>query len=387
MTQYMRVYAQIDLDAIRHNIKEIRKKVGNDTKIMLVIKADGYGHGSVPVAQALQEQVEAFCVATIEEGILLRNRGITKTILILGYTAKEQYPQLIQYDLSQTVFEYEMAEGISKLAVAMNKKGKIHIAIETGMNRIGFFDNEASIQIVKEIGTLPMIEMEGIFTHSACADEADKTSANRQLKRYQCFVEKLEQQGIHIPIKHIANSAAILDLDMAKLNMVRSGIITYGLYPSNEVKKEELDLRPAMELKSHVVYVKTIKAGEGVSYGSTYVTEKETKVATISIGYADGYPRALSSKGRVLIRGQYAPIIGRVCMDQMMVDVTDVIGVEEGDIVTLVGRDGEHVITAEEIANYMNTINYEFICGLGRRVSRVYLENGEIIKVADYLTD
>ena len=387
MTQYMRVYAQIDLDAIRHNIKEVRRKVGNDTKIMLVIKADGYGHGSVAVAQALQEQVEAFCVATIEEGILLRNRGITKTILILGYTAKEQYPQLIQYDLSQTVFEYEMAEGISKLAVAMNKQGKIHIAVETGMNRIGFFDNEESIHIIKKISQLPMIQMEGIFTHFACADEKDKSSANRQLERYHAFVEKLEAEEIHIPIKHIANSAAILDLDMAKLNMVRSGIITYGLYPSNEVRKEELQLKPAMELKSHVVYLKTVKANEGVSYGSTYVTEKETKIATISIGYADGYPRALSSKGRVLIRGQYAPIIGRVCMDQMMVDVTDVQGVEEGDVVTLVGRDGNHVITAEEIAAYMNTINYEFICGLGRRVSRVYLENGEIVKIADYLTD
>ena len=387
MTQYRRVYAQIDLDAIRHNIKEIRKKVGKETKIMLVIKADGYGHGSVAVAQALQEQVEAFCVATIEEGILLRNRGITKTILILGYTAKEQYPQLIQYDLAQTVFEYEMAEGISRLAVAMNQQGKIHIAIETGMNRIGFFDNEESIQVIKEIGKLPMIQMEGIFTHFACADEADKTSAMCQLKRYETFIDKLEEEGIYIPIKHIANSAAILDLNMAKLNMVRSGIITYGLYPSNEVKRDEIRLKPAMELKSHVVYVKTVKEGEGVSYGSTYVTEKETKIATISIGYADGYPRALSSRGRVLIRGQYAPIIGRVCMDQMMVDVTQVQGVKEGDVVTLVGRDGENCITAEEIASYMNTINYEFICGLGRRVSRVYLENGEIIEIADYLTD
>ena len=387
MKQYMRVYAQIDLDAIRHNIAEVRRKVGADTKIMLVIKADGYGHGSVAVAQALQEQVEAFCVATIEEGILLRNRGITKTILILGYTAKEQYPQLMQYDLSQTVFEYEMAEAISKLAVAMNKKGIIHIAVETGMNRIGFYDDEESIKIIQKISELPMIQMEGIFTHFACADEKDKTSAYGQLKRYEVFVEKLEKEGIFIPIKHIANSAAIMDLDTAVLNMVRSGIITYGLYPSEDVKKEVLDLKPAMELKSHIVYIKTVGAGEGVSYGSTYITERETKIATVSIGYADGYPRALSSVGRVLVRGQYANIIGRVCMDQMMIDVSHIEDVQEGDMVTLVGRDGDHTITAEEIASYMNTINYEFICGLGRRVPRVYLEGGEIVKVADYLTD
>lgn len=387
MNHYMRVYAEINLDAIKHNIAEIRKKVGNTTKIMLVIKADGYGHGSVAVAQAMQEQVEAFCVATIEEGILLRKRGITKSILILGYTAKEQYPQLMQYNLSQTIFEYEMAEAISRIAVAMNKEALIHIAVETGMNRIGFYDDEKSVAIIKEIQKLPMVQMEGIFTHFACADEKDKTSACHQMKRYEAFVSRLEEEGIFIPIKHVANSAAIIDLDMAKMNMVRSGIITYGLYPSNEVKKEVLKLKPAMELKSHVVYVKTVGAGEGVSYGSTYVTEKETKIATISIGYADGYPRALSSKGRVLIRGQYAPIIGRVCMDQMMVDVTHIHGVQGGDIVTLVGKDGENAITAEEIAGYMNTINYEFICGLGRRVPRVYLENGEVIKVADYLTD
>ena len=387
MNRYMRVYAQINLDAIKHNIEEVRKKVGDDTKIMLVIKADGYGHGSVAVAQALQEQVDGFGVATIEEGILLRKKGITKTILILGYTSKEQYPQLIQYAISQTVFEYEMAEAISRLAVAMNKKGRIHIAVETGMNRIGFHDDEESISIIKEIKKLPMVEMEGIFTHFACADEADKTSAYGQLRRYEAFVSRLEEEGIKIPMKHVANSAAIMDLDCAAMNMVRSGIITYGLYPSEEVKKEVLNLEPAMELKSHVVYVKTVGAGEGVSYGSTYITTKETKIATVSVGYADGYPRALSSKGRVLIRGQYAPIIGRVCMDQMMVDVTELQKVQVGDIVTLVGRDGDHVISAEEVAAFMNTINYEFICGLGRRVPRVYLENGEIIKIADYLTD
>lgn len=387
MNKYMRVYAQIDLDAIRHNVNEVRKKVGEHTKIMLVIKADGYGHGSVPVAQALQNQVDAFCVATIEEGILLRNRGITKTILILGYTAKEQYPQLISYGLSQTIFSYEMVESLSKLAVAMGKGAMIHIGIETGMNRIGFWDNEETIQVIKEIANLPAIHIEGIFTHFACADEQDKESANRQLERFKHFTRKVEQSGIHIPMKHISNSAAIIDLDYAHLDMVRSGIITYGLYPSQEVHKESIHLKPAMELKSHVVYVKTVGVGEGISYGSTYVTTKETKVATISIGYADGYPRSLSSVGRVLIRGRYAPILGRVCMDQMMVDVTDIDQVEIGDIVTLVGRDGNYSITAEEIAEHMNTINYEFICGLGRRVPRVYLENQEVIRIADYLTD
>ena len=252
------------------------------------------------------------------------------------------------------------------------------------MSRIGFKDDEESIEIIKKIKALPNIEIEGIFTHFACADEADKTSANRQFQRYMDFVEKLEQEGVTIPIKHVSNSASIIDLEDYQLDMVRSGIMTYGLYPSEEVNKEKIKLTPALSLKSHIIYIKEVEAGVGISYGSTFVTQRKSKIATIPVGYADGYPRALSSKGRVLIRGQYAPIVGRICMDQFMVDVTDIKGVQELDDVTLVGKDGENGITVEEVSKE-HSFNYEFICGLTRRVPRVYYKNGKIRQIVDYL--
>lgn len=387
MEKYLRVYAEINLDAINHNIKEVKKAVGEQAKVMAVIKADGYGHGAVMVANSLNQiGIDGFAVAIIEEGIELRKRGIQKPILILGYTSPYQYGELVQYGLTQTVFRYEMAEKISEFAVLLGKTAKIHIKLDTGMNRIGFKDNEESIKIIQKIKELPNIEIEGIFTHFACADETDKTSAYHQYERYERFVKKLEENGIHIPIKHVSNSAAIMDLKDVRLDMVRSGIMTYGLYPSEEVDHDQIQLQPALSLKSHIVYIKEVGPGEGVSYGSTYVTKKKTKIATIPVGYADGYPRALSSKGRVLIRGQYAPIIGRICMDQFMVDVTDVEGVQELDNVTLVGRDGDNAITVEEVAN-VNSFNYEFVCGLSRRVPRVYYQNGKIIRTIDYLNE
>lgn len=387
MEKYLRAYAEIDLDAINANIKQVRKSVGENVKIMAVIKADGYGHGAVSVARSLNEiGVDAFAVAIIEEGIVLRKRGIQSPILILGYTSPYQYGELVQYGLTQTVFRYEMAEKISEFAMLLDKTAKIHIKVDTGMNRIGFKDNEESVEMIRKIKELPNIEIEGIFTHFACADETDKTSAKRQYQRYADFVDRLEKAGVHIPIKHVSNSAAIIDLQSLRLDMVRSGIMTYGLYPSEEVSKEEIQLRPALSFKSHIIYIKEVDAGEGVSYGSTYVTTRKTKIATIPVGYADGYPRALSSKGRVLIRGQYAPIIGRICMDQFMVDVTDIEGVQELDDVTLVGKDGEHTITVEEVAAE-HSFNYEFICGLTRRVPRVYYKKGKIIKIIDYLNE
>lgn len=387
MENYLRAYAEINLDAINHNIREVKKNVGEDVKVMAVIKADGYGHGAVMVANSLNEiGIDGFAVAIIEEGIVLRKRGIQSPILILGYTSPYQYGELVQYGLTQTVFRYEMAEKISEFAVLLGKTAKIHIKVDTGMNRIGFKDNEESIEIIRRIKELPNIEIEGIFTHFACADETDKKSAYHQYQRYSKFVERLEAVGVSIPIKHVSNSAAIMDLEDVRLDMVRSGIMTYGLYPSEEVNHDRIRLQPALSFKSHIIYIKEAEAGEGVSYGSTYVTTKKTKIATIPVGYADGYPRALSSKGRVLIRGQYAPIIGRICMDQFMVDVTDVEGVQELDDVTLVGQDGENVITVEEVAN-VNSFNYEFICGLTRRVPRVYYQKGKIIRTIDYLNE
>lgn len=377
MNQYYRVHAVIDLDAICHNIKEVKRIVGPDVKVMPVIKADGYGHGSVPVAKALNEiGVDAFAVAIIEEGITLRNNGIRQPILILGYTSEYQYSSLIQYEIEPTVFCYEMAESLSKIAQALGKDAKVHIKVDTGMNRIGFQPTEESAEIIEKIANLPNIKIQGIFTHFACADEADKTSAVKQKNKFDGFVKKLSDRGIEIPVKHVSNSAAIIDLRTYQLDMVRSGIITYGLYPSKEVSRKVLDLKPAMTLKTHIVHVKEVEAGEGISYNHTYVTDKKTKIATIPVGYADGYPRLLSSRGRVLIRGQYAPIIGRICMDQFMVDVTEIEGVSVMDEVTLVGKDGNCEITVEEVAELAGTINYEFICGIGKRVPRVYTSGG-----------
>lgn len=382
---YFRVQADINLDAICNNISAIRQVIQPGTKIMAVIKADGYGHGASHIATALNEiGVDAFAIAILEEGVDLRQRGIKKPLLILGYTPKEQYADLVKYDISQTVFEYDMAEEISKQAVRQNKNGKIHIKVETGMNRIGFADTDASVEEILRISKLPNIEIEGIFTHFSAADEADKTSAHKQLLRYSNFVTKLEVKGLSIPMKHISNSAGIIDLPEANYDMVRSGIITYGLYPSEEVNKERLQLTPAMELKSHVVYVKEVEPGEGISYGSTYITKQKTRVATVSIGYGDGYPRALSNKGRVLIHGEYASILGRVCMDQFMVDVSHIDNVKQGDIVTLVGRDGENVITVEEVAELAGTFNYEFICGIGKRIPRVYYRHGKVADCSDF---
>jgi alanine racemase len=384
---YLRAYAEINLDAINHNVMQVKQAVGNDVKVMAVIKADGYGHGAAEVANSLHKiGVDAFAVAIIDEGIALRKQGIQLPILILGYTSPYQYGELVNYELTQTVFRYEMAEKISEFAVLLNKTAKIHIKVDTGMNRIGFKDCEESVEIIKKINKLPNIEIEGIFTHFACADELDKTSAKHQYERFRKFTEQLEEAGVCIPVKHVSNSAAIIDLKDYRLNMVRSGIMTYGLYPSEEVDKEEIKLQPALSFKSHIIYIKEVPAGQGVSYGSTYVTTRDTKIATIPVGYADGYPRALSSKGRVLIRGQYAPIIGRICMDQFMVDVTDVDGVQELDDVTLVGRDGEHVITVEEVSAE-HSFNYEFICGLTRRVPRIYYQDGKLTKIVDYLNE
>ncbi len=383
---YFRVQANINLDAVCNNINEIRQVIKPGTKIMAVIKADGYGHGASHIAAALNDiGVEAFAIAILEEGVDLRRRGIEKPLLILGYTPKEQYADLVKYDISQTVFEYSMAEEISKQAVKQGKNGKIHIKLETGMNRIGFPDTADSIDTIVRISQLPNIHIEGVFTHFSAADETDKSSAHKQLERYSDFVRKLEERGIVIPMKHMSNSGGIIDLPEADYDMVRSGIITYGLYPSTQVNRDRIKLMPAMELKSRVVYVKEIGPNEGISYGSTYITKEKTRVATVSVGYGDGYPRALSNEGRVLIHGEYAPILGRICMDQFMVDVSHIDNVYQGDIVTLVGKDGDKEITVEEVADLAGTFNYEFICGIGKRIPRVYYQHGKIVDCSDFI--
>ncbi|MGI6499809.1 MAG: alanine racemase [Anaerostipes sp.] len=373
MEEYFRVKAEIDLSAIVHNIKEVMRVVGKDTKVMAVIKADGYGHGAVPIAQELDKiGIGGYAVAIMEEAIELREAGTKTPILILGFTAPAQYKTLIEHNVAMTMFSYDMVKELSDVAVSTGNEAKIHIKVDTGMNRIGFKPTQESLKEIKKISQLPMIQIEGIFTHFARADEKDKEAAYKQKKRYDDFVQQIEDEGIHIPVKHISNSAAIIDMDDCRKNMVRSGIITYGLYPSSDVSKNVLDLKPAMELKTHIVHIKEVDAGEGISYNGTYVTDKKTKIATIPVGYADGYPRSLSSKGRVIIRGQYAPIIGRVCMDQFMVDVTNIKDVNLMDQVTLMGQDGDVCVSADEIATMIGTINYELVCDISKRVPRFY---------------
>jgi alanine racemase len=372
--KYYRVQANVNLKAIRHNLQEVRSRINKDTKLMVIIKADAYGHGAVPLAKAIGNDgnIDVYGVAIIEEAIELREAGITKPTIILGYTPKEQYDLVVAYDVIQTVFQYEMAEALALEAKRQGKIAKIHIKVDTGMTRIGFSDTVESIREIKRIAALENIEVEGLFSHFACADELDKTSAEDQLRRYINFVDMLERENIYIPVKHIANSAGIIEFPSAYFNMVRCGIVTYGIYPSDEVNQTEIALIPAMELKSHVIYVKEVESGVGVSYGATYKTTKKTKVATIPVGYADGYSRNLSNTGKVIIRGQYAPIIGRICMDQFMVDVTDIEDVKQGDSVTLLGRDGDAYISAEELAQWSYSFPYELVCTVGKRIPRVY---------------
>ena len=367
-----RVAAEIDLAAAVSNIREIRALAGNDVKLMAVVKADGYGHGAEQIAKAVDPYVDCYAVATVLEGIKLRRKWITKPILILGYTFPEDLKAVVEYDISQTIFTEEDARMLSETAVKAGKKASVHFALDTGMSRIGFRDDAESAETVVRIAAMPGINAEGIFTHYATADEADLTKALRQRERYHHFVDVLREKGLELPYRHVANSAGIMEMPREDETMVRAGIILYGLYPSSDVHQEKLSLKPVMRYVSHVAYVKTLPAGCEISYGGTYTTTRDTRVATIPVGYADGYPRILSGKGDVLIHGHRCRILGRVCMDQMMVDVTGVPETVAGDLVTLIGRDGAEEITADELAALAGTINYEIVCGISARVPRLY---------------
>lgn len=375
MRQFDRTYAEVNLQAVRHNIEEARKNIKSDTKIMAIVKANAYGHGAVPVSKALISQVDAYGVAMIEEALELRDAGIDKMILILGYTGEEWYEELVKHCISQTIYTYDMAKKLSDVAVSHGKQTPIHIKIDTGMGRIGFAPTEESVGIVEKISQLPGVFIEGIFTHFARADEKTIEAAKEPFARYMQFVQELEKKGIRIPIRHVSNSASIISFPEANLDMVRSGITTYGLYPSEDVPKEILKLQPAMSWKSKISYVKPIEPGTSVSYGGTFTAEKPMIVATVPVGYADGMKRDLSGKGRVLVHGQYARILGRVCMDQFMIDVTDISNVKMGDTVTIFGKDGDKCIPVEEIAEMSHSFNYEFVCSISNRVPRKYIGN------------
>ena len=373
MNRYLRCYAEISLEAIGHNIRGVKKRLPEGVKLLGVVKANAYGHGAVPVASYLENQVDYFATATIEEAVELRENGISAPILILGYVSPSQYGDLVEYDITQTIDSYAQALALEKEAARQNRKAKAHLAVDTGMTRIGFQVTEHDADEAAKIADLPHIELEGMFTHFSCADQEDKTYCSMQMEKYDKMTALLAERGVTIPLRHICNSAGIMEFDDHRFEMVRSGIITYGIYPSEEVKKERLDLIPALSWKSHVIHVKEVGPGIGVSYGATYVTEKPmTRIATVSAGYADGYPRALSNQGCVLIHGKKAPIIGRICMDQMMVDVTDIPDVQVEDVVTLVGTDGDETITIEEIANPAARFDYEMLCDISSRVTRVY---------------
>lgn len=384
MKEYYRVQAEINLDAIYNNVAAAKALTKPGTKMMAVIKADGYGHGAVQLAEVLDPLADAYGVAILEEGIELRKAGVTKPILILGFTPEPLYPQMIEYDITTAVFTLEMAEKISKAALILGKKAKVHIKLDTGMSRIGFAQDAKSLAMIQKIAELPGIQIDGCFTHFARMDEKDKTRAKEQFRRYMDFTAQIEAVGISLPLKHVSNSAGIIEMPEVNLDMVRDGICIYGLYPSEEVVKERLPLTPAMELRAFVSFVKTLPAGVEIGYGGTYTTKRETRVATIPVGYADGYLRSLSNKGCVLIHGQRAPIIGRICMDQFMVDVTDIPNTEEGDVATLFGRDGDAFLSVEEVSGLAGSFNYEFVCDVGKRVPRVYFRHGKKVETKDY---
>lgn len=387
LESYQRVWAEVDLDAIWENMVHMKENIAENTKILAVIKTDGYGHGGVPIAKML-EQLDfmfGYAAATYEEAHVLREAGVKKPILILGYTFPYCYEELIREEIRPAVYRRDTVEELVAAAANVGKKAKVHIKVDTGMGRIGITPDEEGLGFVRFLMGHPELEVEGIFTHFAKSDEEDKTSAYHQLALFQNFIDRIQTElGLTIPVKHCSNSAAILEMPQANMDMVRAGITTYGLYPSEEVSKDIVPLRAAMSLYSHIVYCKTIHAGQSVSYGGLFTAQKDTRVATIPVGYGDGYPRSLSGKGYVLIRGKKAPILGRVCMDQFMVDISEIPGVMEGDKVTLLGVDGTERITAEELGELSGRFNYEFVCDLGKRIPRVYRQHGEITEVRDY---
>lgn len=369
-----RVWAEIDLDAVEHNFAEMYRNIKPGTKMIAVVKADGYGHGALPIARRVEgyDYLWGFAVATVEEALALREGGIQKPVLILGYTFPEDYGDIVRYDLRPAVFRKDMAELLSEEAVKQGKTVHIHIKLDTGMGRIGFADKPENIGMIGELAKLPQVELEGIFTHFARADERDKMSANIQLCRFQAFVGACELKGLKFPLRHCSNSAGIIDLKEANMDAVRAGISIYGLYPSPEVDTEHVKLKPVLSLKSHIVYIKEVEPGTAISYGGTYTATEKRRIATIPVGYGDGYPRQLSNKGYVLVDGKRAPIRGRVCMDQMMVDVTEIPEARENMEVTLVGEEKGERITVEELGDLSGRFHYEFVCCLTKRVPRIY---------------
>jgi len=377
--------AEIYLDNIVHNLSEVKRWVGKKVKIMGVVKANAYGHGACHVAKVLVENGVCYLgVATIEEALELRECGINIPILVFGYTPLTQAEELIVNNITQTVFDINYVEDLEKIALNVGKKAKVHVKIDTGMGRIGYTDLKVAEKEIEKMMEMEGVEVEGIFSHFATSDEKDKSYAEQQFDMFKKLLERLKEKRINIPLKHMANSGAIIDLKYTYLDMVRPGIVLYGSYPSEEVKRP-LDLRQTMGFKTKIVYIKEVPEGTSISYGKTFITKRKSKIATLPVGYADGFNRLLSNNYHVLVKGKYAAVVGRICMDQTMLDVTDIEGVEVGDDVTIFGNQDGEKITAEEIAKKLNTIPYEVYCGISRRVPRIYIYKGEVIEVKNYL--
>lgn len=381
-----RVWAEVYLDAIKSNMDAMHENLKPGTKMMAVLKADGYGHGAVEIAKMLEEvpYVFGYAAATVDEALDLRAADVKKPILILGYTFEDTYEDMILNNIRPTFFTYHDAQRFSDIAERLGKIAPIHLAIDTGMGRIGFQMNRKAVDEIKEISKLPAVKLEGVFTHFARADEMDKTATKEQYDLFMQMIHELENNGVTFEIHHCANSAAILEFPDANLEMVRAGITMYGLWPSEEMD-HSFPLEPALSLYTHIVHIKDVDAGTTVSYGGTFVAEEPMRIATIPVGYADGYARSLSGCGYVLIRGHKAPILGRVCMDQFMVDVTNIPDAEVLDKVTLIGTDGEHKITLDKLGDLSHRFNYEFVCDLGIRIPRVYFKNGKVVAEKDYI--
>lgn len=388
MKKYSRVCARVNLDAIEYNMEMMRRNLHPDTKMIAVVKTDAYGHGAVQVGRILEprDYVWGYAVATADEALFMREHDLMKPILVLGCVFPEQRRDMIERNIRVTCYTEEMAQDLSNLAVEMGKKAYVHIKLDTGMGRLGFLINEENAEIIRRIASMPNLVMEGMYTHFAKADETDKTFTQKQIEKYQWMRQALTDRGVNFEFYHCSNSAGIIDMKEANMDLARAGISTYGMYPSEEVVKENVPLKPAMELISHVTHVKWVEKGATISYGATYVADSPRKIATIPVGYGDGYPRSLSNKGAVLIHGRRAPICGRICMDQFMVDVTDVEDVKFGDKVVLVGFDGEEHIPVEELSDLSGRFNYEFVCCLSKRIPREYMRNGEVVKQIDYFT-
>ncbi len=388
-----RTWAEIDLDALANNFEAVRRSADPRAKLCCVVKADAYGHGAMRMARELEALgADWFAVSNLEEALQLRLAGIRQPVLVLGFTPAEEAKSLAEYRISQCVYSPEYARQLSKYAKAAGVTVKIHVKVDTGMSRLGFYfqdinRDEEAVREIRDACTLPGLEPEGIFTHFAVSDggQAGDSFTMRQFGCFKEMIETLLREDVAFAVRHCANSAAVFDYPLSHLDMVRAGIVLYGLYPSEDLRNRP-DLRPVLSLRSVVSHVKTLKAGATVSYGRDFTADREMTVATVPVGYADGYPRILSPKGaQVLIDGKRCPILGRICMDQMMVDVSHLEQVEIGTIVTLIGQDGKEEITADELAEREGTINYEVVCGLSKRVPRVYLKNGKIDSIYNQL--